>query len=218
MQYLLTENKQTVLGPIFWRHRFIQSELDDLEINFTVPPIEPNSYLKITNSLEIFPIESISQPLYDPTYEQLSGPTWTFTNNVANGSYTVVQKDLSIVKSELKNLAASERYKKEIAGVDTIVQGQNVHVDTSRDGRNIFIQKYFMMADTDTVQWKFPSTWLTLTKADLGLVVAAGATHIESQFVWEQGIVNQIETATTVNELEAIVIVDPAAQSMPGAL
>jgi hypothetical protein len=206
MQYLLVENKKTIhLGPVFWRHRFIQSELDDLEVTYTVPPIEPNSYLQINDIMEIFPIESISQPSYDPMYEQLVGPIWTFTD-VATGTYSATSKDLSVVKSELKGLAAAERYKKEVAGVNVTVQGQEVLVDTSRDGRNIFVQKYSMMADTDTVQWKFPSTWITLSKADLGLVVTEAAAYIETQFVWEQNIVNQIDNATTVNDLKAIVI------------
>jgi hypothetical protein len=91
------------------------------------------------------------------------------------------------------------------------IQGQEVVVDTSRDGRNIFVQKYQMMTDTDVVQWKFPTTWLTLSKADLGLAVTAGAAYVEAQFVWEQSIVNQIEAAVTVDELKAIVIVEPVA-------
>lgn len=208
MQYLLTENKQIVLGPVFWRHRFIQSELDDLEVEYAVPPIEPNSYLKISDAIEIFPIESITQPAYDPMYEQLVGPSWAFTD-VAIGTYTVTSRDLSVVKSDLKGLTASERYKKEVAGVKVTIQEQEVIVDTSRDGRNIFVQKYSMMTDADVVQWKFPSTWLTLTKADLGLVVTEGAAHVESQFIWEQEIVNQIEAAMTVDELKAIVITEP---------
>ena len=211
MQYLLVENKETIhLGPLFWRHRFIQSELDDLEVEYAVSPVEPNAYLKITDSLEIFPIESITQPSYDSTYEQLVGPLWAFTD-VAIGTYTVTSRELNVVKSVLKGLTAAERYKKEVAGVSVTIQGQEVVVDTSRDGRNIFVQKYQMMADIDVVQWKFPTTWLTLSKAELGLAVAAGAAYVEAQFVWEQRIVNQIEAAVTVDELKAVVIVEPVA-------
>lgn len=209
MQYILVENKEIVhLGPIFWRHRFIQSELEDHEIDFVVPPVEPNKYLKISDSFEIFPIELITQPSYDPLYEQLVGPYWSFDNNVAIGTYTVTSRDINTIKFDLKSLAASERYNKEVAGTKTIIQGQEVSVDTSRDGRNIFVQKYMMMGDAETVQWKFPECWLTLTKSELGEVVAAGAACVESQFVWEQGIVNQIEAATTTDELKAIIIVE----------
>ena len=216
MQYLLVENKQIVhLGPVFWRHRFIQSELDDHEIDFQVPPVEPNAYVKVSDTLEIFPIESIAQPTYDQTYEQLVGPIWSFENNIAVGSYEVIAKDINTIKSNLKALAAAERYKKEVAGTKATIQGVEVFIDTSRDGRNIFVQKYAMMGDTDVVQWKFPTCWLSMTKTDLGQVVAAGAAYVESQFVWESGIVARIEAATTVDELKAIVIIEP---SVPGVV
>lgn len=214
MQYLLVENKQIVhLGPIFWKHRFIQSELEDLDIVYQVPPVEPNSYLKITDSVEIFPVEPIIQPAYDPTYEQLVGPFWTFTD-VATGTYTITARDLSTIKSVLKEQAAAERYKKEVSGVKVVVQDQEVLVDTSREGRSVFVQKYSMMADTDTVQWKFPSTWLTLTKTELGTGISGGAAHIEAQFVWEQNIVSQIDAALSAEGLKAINIIEPT--STPG--
>ena len=217
MQYLLVENKQTVLlGPIFWRHRFIQTELDDLDIDYTVPPVEPNAYLKITDNIEIYPITELLTPQYDPTFEQLAGPFWNFDNQVATGHYTVVSKELDAVKNELRSLTAAERYRKEVAGVQVTVQDTTVTVDTSRDGRNIFVQKYTLMTDADTVQWKFPETWLTLTRSELGVVVAAGAAHVQSQFDWESAIVTQINSATTVDELQSIVIVEPV--NIPGVV
>lgn len=219
MQYLIVENKEIIhLGPIFWRHRFIQSELDDLEVDFVVPPVEPNGYLKITDQIEIFPITNLETPNYDPTYEQLTGPFWTFTSTSATGAYTVDVKSLDTIKSDLKATAAAERYKKEVAGTKATIQGKEVFVDTSRDGFNIFVRKYAMMSDTEVVQWKFPDCWLSLTKLDLGEVVAAGAAHVESQFVWEQSIASQIDASTTVDELKAIVIVEPTENVVPGAV
>lgn len=219
MQYLLVENKEIIhLGPVFWRHRFIQSELEDHEVDFLVPPVEPNAYVKVSDTLEIFPVESIAQPQYDPTYEQLVGPNWSFENNVAVGSYSVTAKDIATIKSDLKAIVAAERYKKEVAGTKAIIQGAEVFIDTSRDGRNIFVQKYAMMSDTDVVQWKFPTCWLSLTKTELGEVVAAGAAYVESQFVWESSIVAQIEAATSVDELKAIVIVESTENVVPGVV
>jgi hypothetical protein len=211
MQYLLVENKQTVLlGPIFWRHRFIQNELDDLDIDYTVPPVEPNAYLKITDNIEVYPIAAITSDPIDTRFEQLAGPFWNFDNQIATGHYTTAPKSLDTIKSEFLQLTANERYRKEIAGAQVTVQDTVVTVDTSRDGRNIFVQKYTLMSDTDTVQWKFPETWLTLTRSELGTVVAAGAAHIQSQFDWESAIAAQITSAATVDDLRSIVIVEPA--------
>ena len=87
---------------------------------------------------------------------------------------------------------------------------QNVEVtaDTNRGDRDIFIQKYLLMNENDVVTWKFPETWLNLTKLELGLIVAAGAAHVQNAFEWEDALVNQIGNCTTLEELDAIVIVE----------
>lgn len=208
MQYILVENKQIVhLGPIFWRHRFIQSELEDLDVDYIVSPTDPEGYVKINDSFEIYPVE-LETPSYDSTYQQLAGPFWTFENNIASGTYTVVDRELDVIKNDLKALTASERYKKEIAGVKVTVQNTEVTVDTARGSRDIFVQKFGLMVEGDTVNWKFPEAWLLLTKNDLGTIVAAGASHVQASFDWEARIVVEIDTAETIDALKNIVIVE----------
>jgi hypothetical protein len=62
MNYLLVQNKQMViLGPITWRQRFIQTEINDLiddgelTIDYTVPATE-QGYINIGDGFEIFPV------------------------------------------------------------------------------------------------------------------------------------------------------------------
>ena len=71
------------------------------------------------------------------------------------------------------------------------------------------------MGDTDTVVWKFPETWLTLTKAELSSVVIAGAAYIQAQFDWEKSVADSIDAAATVDDLKAITIVEPAVTNTP---
>lgn len=215
MEYILVENRKTVLlGPMPWRHRFIQSELDDLGINYTVSPTEPNGYLKITDKVEIFPA-TIYAPPHDTMYECLAGPFWAFSNNKAAGAYEVLNKNIDHIKADLKTLAANERYIKENTPFKMTVQDIEVTIDASRDNRNIFVQKYSFMNDNETVNWKFPETWLTLTKSELGSIVMAGATHIQTQFDWEVNISQQIDNATTIDALKQIVIVE-STNNLPG--
>ena len=208
MQYILTENKQVVLGPMNWKQRFIQSELDDLEVEYTVAPIE-QGYIKIDDQYELFPLTGIDVPTYDPTYEQLVGPFYTFTDNAATSSYTKQDLPIDTAKSTLKALAASERYKKEISGTKVTVQGVEVTVDTDRMARNVFVQQYTLMGATDTTHWKFPEAWLTVSKTDLADIVTASTAYIQTQFDWEKEINDQITAATTTDQLKAIVIVAP---------
>ncbi len=210
MKYILVENRQTVhLGPNFWQPRRFQEELNDMEIAFTVPIVDPDGYLQVNESLEFIPIVASSAPALDAQYEQLSGPFYTYENNTATETYTKLDIPLNFVKEALKAIAASERYNKEVKGTTTTIQGREVFLDTARGERDIFFQKYLLMPDNTTVEWKFPDCWLTLTKEDLGAIVFAGVTYIQSQFAWELAIAAQIDAATTVAELKAIVIVEP---------
>lgn len=206
MQYLIVENKQSVLlGPMDWRPRFFQSELDDLEIDFQISPSEPMQYMKITDEVEIYPVAAINGPAdFDPIYQHLAGPFWIFENNVAVGTYTSADNSIEIIQANLKNIVAAERYKKEVAGTTIIVQGNQVFVATDRDSRNVFVQKLITMADSDTVQWKFADTWLELTKADLTSVVSSINSYVQAQYDWEKGIIDSINAAFTITELKSI--------------
>lgn len=215
MKYILTLNRQQVLlGPIHWNKRMFQSEIDTLyddgEISTRVFAGEiEQDYSDLGEGVEIIVVSGTEIPEHDSMYQQLVGPTWRYNARDVVETYEVTDIDLAVVKSKLKELAAGERYKKEIAGPKTTIQGLEVSLDTTRDGRHVFVQKYLLMGDTDTVEWKFPEGWLVLTKAELGLVVATGAQHIQDQFTWEAGIVADIDAATTAEELKAIVIVEP---------
>lgn len=222
--YLLVENRTVVhLGPIPWRQRFIQSEIDDLELDFTVPPVE-QGYIRINDNFEIFPIAETVSPQIDPTFEQPVGPFYQYVSETvvlnpdrpegmpeqtsvvlkAIANYNKVDRPLPDIKATIKTLAASQRYAKEIAGTSVTVGDATVTADTSRDGRNIFVQALSLMADNATVDWKFPEGWLTLTKAQLGTVVGAGAAHIQAQFDWEKSINDSVDAAQDVAALKVI--------------
>jgi hypothetical protein len=208
MNYVLVQNKQTILlGPIFWRHRFIQSELDELEVDYTVSPTDPNGYVKINDELEIYPVTGLDIPAHDPIYEQLSGPFWTFENNVANGTYGVTSIELTAVKNTLKAQAAAERYKKEIAGTKVTIQGTEVSVATDRDARNVYAHKLLTLGDNDIAQWKFPESWLTLSKQELAGVLNSINAHVQQQYDWENTVITQIENSETVEQLKQVTIV-----------
>lgn len=204
--YLLTENKNVILGPMSWKPRSFQSELDDLEVDFIVPIVAPE-YIQIDNIYEIIPVSDLDYPDINYNFEQLVGPFYNFENNRATGYYTKTNLDINVVKNNLKTIIAFNRYNKEILGCTVIIQNVTVTVDTSRDGRNIFVQKYMLMDTAELVEWKFPECWLTLSKTDLGLVIFAGATWIQNQFTWENSISTAINAASTIEELKLITLV-----------
>jgi hypothetical protein len=59
---------------MIYQPRFFQSELEDLEIEYIMPLIEPTEYLKITENVELFPLIELIQPEVDQLFHQLAGP------------------------------------------------------------------------------------------------------------------------------------------------
>lgn len=206
--YILVENRQIVhLGPFAWnKYRMLQSELDDLEVVFTVPPIE-QGYIRINDNFEIFPVTDVVSPEIDPNFDSPVGPTWQYINDGAVATFDKADKSLDEVRATIKSVAAAIRYNKEAAGTKvTIAEGVEVTADTSRDGRAIFVQVYSTLPDGGSVDWKFPEGWMNVTKEQLGLIIAGGFTYIQEQFAWEKDIGDRADAAGTMDELKAIYI------------
>jgi hypothetical protein len=200
---------EVLLGPIEWKPRFIASVLQqDLDLDQS-PTILPSDESKvpydILPNVRVRKVEVVYEE-HNPKIQHHNGPFWSYENDIALATYKTIDKPLDLVKSELKALLAAERYKKEISGVKTTIQGLEVTVDTNRGDRDVFVQKYLLMSDIDTVEWKFPERWLTLTKSDLGQVVNVGATHVQDCFSWEASKVAEIDSCITLEQLDAIVI------------
>jgi hypothetical protein len=213
MQYVLIQNGYVINGPRNWNYRSFESTLEeDCEITYQLPmSYDSATPIEIAEGIRILPAE-LQPHGFNPKIEYLHGPFWTFDNDLAVGTYQTVSHSVEAVQNNLKSHIANNRYNTEIAGVKATVQGQEVTVDTSRDGRNIFVLKYVLMGDNDTVEWKFPECWLTLTKTDLGIVVSAGANHIQSAFEWEASKIAEIDACTTLEALDAVDLGDAVPQ------
>ena len=215
--YVITHHHdydEVLLGPIEWNPRFISSVLQsDLDL-----PGRPNILQSDEQKVpyQIYPNVWIRKVVeqreeINPKTQTHMGPYWSYPNteeNYAIAEYRATNKPLEIVKSELKEQVAAERYRKEVAGVKVTIQNTEVTVDTNRGDRDVFVQKFLLMGDTDTVDWKFPEAWLSLSKTELGQIVAAGATHVQTCFTWELNKASEIDACTTHEELDAIVIVE----------
>lgn len=214
--YALVHKNKILVGPKDWDRGFFLAALREKGIKNAIIPRKPQEQLPyaIDEDTKIFKAEVVKAEI-NPMVEYHRGPIWTITEETATANYEAVDTPVEYARGNFKALAASERYKKEIAGTTFEIQGVTVTLDTTREGRNIFIQKYSMMGDLDTVNWKFPEGWLTLNKSELGQVIAAGAAHIQTAFDWEKGISDLIDSAQTKEELLAIEIVEKAEDNNP---
>ena len=206
--YALIYDNRVVVGPMNWNIAIFQGALRRKDIQYSLPRTAPDDLpLIIDEHAKIMQVEEI-RPELKASVEYYYGPLWDVTGTKAIANYEVHDTPIESAKYNLKQLAAQERYKKEILGTTATIQDHLVTIDTNRGARDIFVQKYLLMAESDTVNWKFPETWLTLTKSDLGLCVTAANQYIQQCFDRELNISEQIDQAQNKQELLAVTIVE----------
>jgi hypothetical protein len=211
MKYLLVQNQTTVLlGPIEWRARFIQSELNDLVDSgekatpYTISPSE-SGYIDCGDGFEIFPIVASQGSDHNPIYQQLAGPFYTYDDNQASEVYNVLDRDIPYVKQSLKQLAKIERQRKQLLGTTVTINGTGVSLLTDADELANFVSLLSSIGES-SVNWKFKEGFVTLVKANVQSIVDAIRSHIQTQFDWEKTIGETIDAASDVDTLKAIVI------------
>lgn len=213
MKYLLVQNKKTVLlGPMEWRPRFIQSELNDLfdagekANKFTISLTE-TGYVDCGDGFEIFPIAASEGSQHDPIYEHLEGPFYTYDNNIASEVYNVLDKDVYYVKESLKQLTKAERQRKQLLGTTLNIGGTVVTIATDADELANFVSLLSSIGE-DSVNWKFKEGFVTLTKVDVQNIVDTIRSHIQTQFDWEKEIHETINAATELTSLKSLTITE----------
>ena len=208
MKYLVVENRQSVLlGPTFWKQRFIQSEFDELEVEFSVPPVE-QGYIRVNDTYEILPVSDPVGPAVDPLYEEMVGPFYTYGTDNATATTGVQALSVERIRSNLKAVSATERYTRECAGTTVTIGGVVRALSTNRDARTQF-ESLLSNIGNDQVNWKFSTEFASINKSDVTSIVSAIQNHVQAQFDWEKGIHDSIDAASTVEQFKAIVIVTP---------
>lgn len=205
--YVLINNNQVINGPRSWNYRSFESTLEDeLEITQKLPMQKTdNDPIIINEETKILPATLIYQD-FNSRIEHLDGPFWDFSDTLATGTFVIKPNNIDAVKSDLIAQVAAIRYTKETAGIKLTVQNTEVTVDTARGNRDIFVQKYLLMGENDTVQWKFPECWLTLSRSDLGFIVSSATAFIQDQFSWEESKALEINACSTLEELNELIL------------
>lgn len=205
--FVLIHKNRVLSGPRDWSKVMFDHTLNELGLNFSSVPNNPPSELPfvIDEDTKISACQLTRMP-FNEKIEYLDGPFWDFSELVAVGKFEPVQKSIELIKSDLKGLTANKRYEKETSGVKVTLQGTEVTVSTDRNIRNEFLQKFLTMTESGTVNWKFNSVWITLSKSEVETVVNAINQHVQTAFDWEFGINQQIDQASTAEELNSIEI------------
>ena len=212
--YVITDHNNqnfVILGPIAWKPKYISNILsDEFDEEITVTAADETRVpFDVIPGVTIRKCSAFYEDI-NPKIERHEGPFWVYddSNSEIQAVATWERRDrpINMVKSELKAHVADLRWQKENKGITLNIQGTDVWCDTSRGNRDIFIQKYMIMGENDTINWKFPTdVWLSLNKTELGLIVSSGAAYIQSCFDWESTQSSIIEACTTLEELNLLI-------------
>lgn len=214
--YVITDHNTqnfVILGPIAWKPRYMSDVLsDELDQDIVITNADETRVpFDVVPGVTIRKCTTVYADINSKIH-RLDGPYWTYddanTEVQAVASWVQGDKDIEVVKGELKNVIADMRWMKENKGITLNIQGIDVWCDTSRGNRDIFLQKYTLMPDNTTINWKFPNGWLSLSKTELGTIVTEGANYIQTCFDWEASKSTIIDACTTLAELDALVFDD----------
>lgn len=208
--YALIHNNQMEVGPRQWLWSAFKDYLDDNDLDSTSLPRKSPTEPIITNEWKILPVAYPDDPGHTYPFETLAGPFWTIGETLVTGVWNVIDiTDINVAKGYFKGIVTNNRYAVEVGGFKTNIQGIEVSIDTSRDGRQIYLDTYLAMNNTETINWKFAESWIEVTKADMGQIVSKGKEHIQNCFTWEKDKWAEIDACTTRSEFESVELRHP---------
>jgi hypothetical protein len=184
-----------------WRKLFFENIImEDCEVEVTLPQKNTDPYT-VNSEIVILPARYTHEEFNSVTQKH-NGPFWTITSTEAVGNFVTLDKDLDHVKSELKQLIADKRWTTEVNGIKVTFNGVEYSVDTSREGRKVYIEQLQM--NSSSYDWKFNEGYVTLTNSDLQSVVNSINQHLQSCFAEERTRISTIDSKTTLEDLQTL--------------
>jgi hypothetical protein len=210
MEIALIHNNSLELGPMGFNVKYINADLEDLEVE---ERISPQSYTDLPihfsdNLTHLLPLERVV-PEHDLKYHNIGNFTWEIIeeNNVPVKvllTYPIVDKTLEEVKYSRKQEVSPARKEKENKTITLTVNGTSVEVSTSREERLLLASK--IAAAPGPHNYKFSNTWLEITTEELQYIVSEIDKVVQEAFDWELSKLQEIDACETIDDVYDVVI------------
>ena len=210
MEIALINNNSLILGPMGFNVRYINSELEDLEVE---ERISPQSYTDLPihfsdNETHLVLIEKLV-PENDTKYHNIGNFTWEIIkeNDVPVKvllTYPIIDKTLEEVKELRKQEVSPYRREKENTTISVNLNGTSVEVSTSREERLLLASK--LSAAPGPHNFKFSNTWLEITTEQLQTIVSEIDVKVQEAFDWELSKLQEIDACETIDSVYDVVI------------
>ena len=210
MEIALIHNNSLELGPMGFNVKYINADLEDLEVE---ERISPQSYtdlpIHFSDGLtHLLPIEKVV-PEHDPKYHNIGNLTWEIVeeDNIpvkVRFTYPIVDKTLEEVKVIRKQEVAPYRREKENTTITLDINGNSVQVSTSREERVLLASK--LSAAPASCNYKFLSGWLEVTTENLQTIITVIDAKVQEAFDWELAKLQEIDACTTIDEVYDVIV------------
>lgn len=209
--YVVKYKERVVLGIIPWNAQYIENVMRSrYRVSIELPDEEPTEFpFQVNENTVIYPASENRDSNINPMIQQYYGPTWEFLEDRVIAHYEIRELDLNSAKNNYREVAAAKRYVKEISGTKITINGVEYKVETDRNSRTKYIEKYVMLDENQTVNWKFSEQWVTLSKQDVKSIVQMIDAHVQEAFDWELDLINIINSANSSEDLLAIEELNP---------
>ena len=210
MEIALIHNNSLELGPMGFNVKYINADLEDLEVE---ERISPQSYtdlpIHFSDGLtHLLPIEKVV-PENNPKYHNIGNFTWEIIkeNEVPVKvllTYPIIDKTLEEVKELRKQEVSPYRREKESTTISVNLNGTSVEVSTSREERLLLASK--LSAAPGPHNFKFSNTWLEITTEQLQTIVSEIDVKVQEAFDWELSKLQEIDACETIESVYDVVI------------
>lgn len=198
--YALINGNELLLGPIEFNIRMINSDLEELELDYRVNSQDyQNVPITITDDVRIiFARNNI--PAFDPRTQQIFQTNWEIIENEVVFNYEARDKPLDQIKDEFKALVPPVRYQKENTIISVNISGDDISISTDRNNRLALVTK--LTSSDGPYNFKFNNgVWKDITKADLQSILSEIDKVVQSAFDWEYQKLQEIDSCSTPEEI-----------------
>lgn len=203
--YVVKYKERIVLGIIPWNNQYIMDVMRNrynsiIELPYLEPELTQFPYI-VNEDITIYPANENRDPNIDHMIQYYFGPTWEYLTDRIVAHYEILPLTLEAAKNNYRDRAANFRYEKEISGTQITINGNTYKLETNRESRFKYVEKFILLTDEQTINWKFTEGWAVLTKQNIENIIKAIDEHIQKAFDWESTMNNIINSVTNSEDL-----------------
>jgi hypothetical protein len=210
MEIALIHNNLLELGPFGLNVRYINEELEELEVEERISPQSFSSLpIHFSDGLtHLLPTERVI-PEHDLKYQNVGNFTWEIITEdevpvKVVFTHPIIDKTLEEVKTIRKQEVAPVRREKENTTITLTLNNTQVEVSTSREERLLLASK--LAASPGPHNFKFQNTWLEITTQELQTIISEIDAVVQAAFDWELAKLQEIDACVEIDDVYAVVI------------